>query len=342
MKIVYTVAGEGMGHAARAHAVIEALANNHDITIFAGDTSYLYLKKVFPKVFPLSCLRIAYHQNTALSITTILFNVLRFPAYLWSLTKMIKKLNKIKPDMMIDDFSMMGSYASLLMGISMLTIDNQHTISLVKDIPKKYAFDHAMSKLVVSLVVPHARKNMITSFFPLKTRKNQILLAPLLRKEIRNLQSKKGDHLLVYQTSQTNENLIKYLKLLDIPCYVYGFHKNKREKNIFFKKEHQQFLQDLSSAKAVIINGGFNVLTEALYLQKPILSIPVRHQFEQVLNAIQLEKLGCGMFVEKIDEKTIPAFLEKLPEYEEKIKSLNLDYEGAFDRIKNVLASWKK
>jgi len=78
MKIVYTVAGEGMGHAARAHAVIEALANNHDITIFAGDTSYLYLKKVFPKVFPLSCLRIAYHQNTALYF----FQPLSLPTYI--------------------------------------------------------------------------------------------------------------------------------------------------------------------------------------------------------------------------------------------------------------------
>ena len=36
-------------------------------------------------------------------------------------------------------------------------------------------------------------------------------------------------------------------------------------------------------------NGGLSLIHEAIYLQKPILSVPVRHQFEQEMNARYLE-----------------------------------------------------
>ena len=39
------------------------------------------------------------------------------------------------------------------------------------------------------------------------------------------------------------------------------------------------FIADLSSARAVIAGGGFTLLGEAVYLQKPILSVPVRGPF---------------------------------------------------------------
>jgi uncharacterized protein (TIGR00661 family) len=44
----------------------------------------------------------------------------------------------------------------------------------------------------------------------------------------------------------------------------------------------------------VIANSGFSLICEALYLGKPYLAIPVRHQFEQVLNAYYVDKMGYG------------------------------------------------
>lgn len=74
----------------------------------------------------------------------------------------------------------------------------------------------------------------------------------------------------------------------------------------------------------MITNGGFTLISEALYLKKPIYSVPVKGQFEQILNAFYLEKLGYGEFHEEADKKSIETFLEKLPVYRKNLEK----YEG--------------
>ena len=53
-------------------------------------------------------------------------------------------------------------------------------------------------------------------------------------------------------------------------------------------------LQDLVGANAVIANAGFSLVSEALHLGKPYLAIPVKRQFEQVLNAYYVDKMNYG------------------------------------------------
>lgn len=51
----------------------------------------------------------------------------------------------------------------------------------------------------------------------------------------------------------------------------------KNDGNLQFKNFNEdEFYRDLASCRAVITNGGFSLMTEALYLQKPILSVPVK------------------------------------------------------------------
>jgi uncharacterized protein (TIGR00661 family) len=57
------------------------------------------------------------------------------------------------------------------------------------------------------------------------------------------------------------------------------------------------------------------------YLEKPILSIPVKKQFEQILNAIYLKRLEYGEFHEDPDKEDIKKFLENLDFYRDNIKS---------------------
>ena len=54
------------------------------------------------------------------------------------------------------------------------------------------------------------------------------------------------------------------------------------------------FIEDLRTARGVIAGGGFTLMGEAVYLRKPMLAVPVAEQFEQILNARYLERLGYG------------------------------------------------
>jgi len=63
----------------------------------------------------------------------------------------------------------------------------------------------------------------------------------------------------------------------------------------------------------VICNGGYTLMSEALYLGKPVLSIPLRRHGEQQLNATYLEALGLGRRARRPDIATYRAFLDDLP-----------------------------
>jgi uncharacterized protein (TIGR00661 family) len=72
------------------------------------------------------------------------------------------------------------------------------------------------------------------------------------------------------------------------------------------------FLKDLTTCKAVIANAGFSLVSEALHLGKPYLAVPVKRQFEQVLNAYYVDKLNYGAYWDELNKERIESFLYNL------------------------------
>ena len=102
---------------------------------------------------------------------------------------------------------------------------------------------------------------------------------------------------------------------------VYGFHKDKKEDNVLFRSFNEKILyNDFKNAKCVITNGGFSFITEALQLEKPVLSIPVNKQYEQILNAMFIERLGYGEHHDYINQNILDSFISKLEVYRNNIK----------------------
>ena len=62
-------------------------------------------------------------------------------------------------------------------------------------------------------------------------------------------------------------------------------------------------------------------MTEALHLRKPILSEPVQGQFEQLLNAYYLQKLGYGMHKDVLQQQDIALFLNRLDLYRQRLNT---------------------
>ena len=104
---------------------------------------------------------------------------------------------------------------------------------------------------------------------------------------------------------------------------VYGFNKNEVDGNLHFKLFNEnEFYDDLASAKAVICNGGFTFISEAIHLKKPIYSIPARGNFEQTLNGYYVQRLGYGEYHEVMNAKRVENFLNNLPKYQNKLKTV--------------------
>ena len=126
-------------------------------------------------------------------------------------------------------------------------------------------------------------------------------------------------------------------------AYPDGFRRDLkedlREGNLRFRPfSEQTFVEDMRTSRAVIANGGFTTLSESVYLHKPILSSPVRRQFEQVLNGRALEVMGYGMSaVDELTPEKLGAFLERVPEYAKNLAGYhqdgNTEILGALDQL---------
>jgi uncharacterized protein (TIGR00661 family) len=206
--------------------------------------------------------------------------------------------------------------------LPLISIDNQHCLTHTNvSYPSQYRRDAAAVKLVTHLMTPRADAYLVISFFPAEVRrKNTFVFPPILRREVLETRPRSGDDVLMYVTSPSAD-LVKLLSSVRCSFIAYGFGREGQQGNILFKKPSMNsFLQDLAGCKAVIANSGFSLVSEALYLGKPYLAVPVKNQFEQILNAYYLGKTGYGAYWEDLNKERVESFLFNLPTYSENLK----------------------
>ena len=186
------------------------------------------------------------------------------------------------------------------------------------------------AKGVIKTYVVKPKVHILTSFFypPVRSKKNAVIYPPVIREDILKLEPKDGDHIIVYQTSKESVKLVRKLKALkDEKFIVYGFNVNKEDGNLTYKEFNEDvFYDDLASAKAVICNGGFTFISEAISLKKPIYSVPAIGNFEQTLNGFYVDRLGYGEYHEVMSAARVENFLNNLPKYQKnlaKVKKTN-------------------
>ena len=99
----------------------------------------------------------------------------------------------------------------------------------------------------------------------------------------------------------------------------------KREKawrlNGFMRKSEEGFLRLLEGCSYVIQGGGHTLMTEALHLGKPILTLPLKAMVEQRFNALYIERLGYGMQADmlRLSPELLRQFEADLPRFRENI-----------------------
>jgi uncharacterized protein (TIGR00661 family) len=145
----------------------------------------------------------------------------------------------------------------------------------------------------------------------------------VLRRSVTRLKPFEGDHALVYQTSPTFKRLLPVMRSLNQLFYVYGFGAEPPQGRVVFKAWSEEgFLDDLASCRYVITNGGHNVISESLYLGKPVLSFPISNAYEQFINSYFVYRLGYGSYcTASAPSADVPvSFEDRLERYRERIR----------------------
>jgi uncharacterized protein (TIGR00661 family) len=320
--ILYGVNGEGAGHSTRAEEVLTHLvANGHQVHVASFDRGLQNLKDRFD-VTEIYGFRFAYVNNRVRYKRTIAKNLVTIPQARNSLSRLNELVDDAKIELVITDFEPLTCHIGHKRRLPVISIDNQHCLTnAAVSYPKEYRRDAGAAKLVTKLMTPRANAYLVISFFTAPIRKrNTFLFPPLLRREILEATPTESDHVLVYVTSPSPA-LANLLTSIRVPFIAYGFGREGTEANVTFKKPSLEgFFQDLVSARAVIANSGFSLVTESLHLGKPYLAVPVSHQFEQVFNAYWLQKSGYGSYWEDLNKERVESFLFNLSHYREALR----------------------
>jgi uncharacterized protein (TIGR00661 family) len=337
MKILYGVVGEGMGHAMRSRVILEHLvAREHDVQIMASGRAVDFLAKRFAGVNRIHGLHMIYEENRMRIGKTALSNVVTGATGIpHNIAAYFDALGEFRPDVVISDFESWTYLYGKTHRLPLLSIDNMQVISrtrLPDDILDGHRAEFEVTKAFIKSKLPFCDEYFITSFFRPPVRKERTrLFPPILRPEILAANRRAGDHLLVYTSGEGNHTIADTLTQTGLACHIYGMRRDLKtevvEGNLRYRPFSEAgFIDDLASCRAVIGGGGFTLMGEAVFLGKPMLSVPMGRQFEQVLNARYLAHAGYGHAADTLDDPaTITNFIAAIPACEAALAGYHQD-----------------
>lgn len=340
MRILYGVVGEGMGHATRSRVVLRHLIERgHEVQIVVSGRAHDMLAAEFPSVRRIHGLELVYGENEVQKRKTFLANLDGLNTGLpENIKAWIELVKAFEPEVVISDFESWSYLYGKNRRIPVISIDNMQIINrckhgaLLKDPARTRRENKAnrkgyrTAKTIVKAKLPGCYHYLVTTFFyPEVRKKRTTLVPPILRDEVLAAKATARDegHVLVYQSGESHGALVDTLRAIsDTEFRVYGLRRDlsesERDGNIIWRPFSQQgFIDDLASSRAVIAGGGFSLMGEAVYLGKPMLSVPLVGQFEQTLNALWLEKLRYGLYRQAVTEADIRELLARTPEFAE-------------------------
>lgn len=330
MRIAYGVMGYGRGHAMRTAAVLPALMQQHEITVFAGGDAYAALADPASGV-----------QVPVVRIPTIGYVYGRRGRHSNWLT--FSRNFSLMNDLLI------GGYGSRLVeeeftrrGINLVISDSEawtHRTAQRLRIPR-ISFDHVG---IMAYCRPHfaaadqlrgprdalgylylmgqPERALVSSFYPAPPRRpTTSLVGAILRDDILSAQPRTGEYLLAYFNKGEHQFRVdteRALRGLKQPVIVYGTPRRGVDGNLDFRAPSREgFVQDHSGCRAVICTAGNQLISEAIYLAKPLLVLP-EDAVEQRLNAVAVTDLRVGMMgsLERLTTAHILEFLEHLEHY---------------------------
>ena len=344
MRILYGVVGEGMGHATRSKTSLEHLvAKGHEVKVVVSNRAYGFLSKAFAGVPNIDIIEIRglimhYVEGAFDEARSVLTNVLRVPGLVAeNVGAYYEDVVRWKPQAVISDFDSFAYLFGKVHGLPILSIDNQQIMQRT-ELPDAAKNEDLSSfratKAFVKAKLPGCEKYIITSFFypPIreKYRDRTVLVPPILRKSILDAKPvpvSDAKHYLVYQTSTSDSSLIPTLNSVsDQKFIVYGLNRDEQIGNCTLKPFSEVgFVNDLATSRGVLSNGGYSLLGEAVSLHRPVFSVPVRNQYEQLLNAFYIRELGYGMYEQHIEAGPLRSFVQRTPEFAAKVATFQHD-----------------
>ncbi|MES2512556.1 MAG: glycosyltransferase family protein [Bacteroidota bacterium] len=282
-KIFYAVQATGNGHISRAQQLYPYLKQFGEVDFFISGNN-ANLDSNLPVKYRSAGCSLHFSQCGGLNYFDVVKNIKPYMMY-----KDAKALPLEKYDVVINDFDFVTSLACKLKGLASVHLGHQASF-------RSEATPRPAKKSIVGETIlkhyAHATKHIGFHFQSYDT----FILPPVIKEEFIDAKITDLNHVSVYLPSFQKHCLLEaFSKLSHIKFHWFleGIETIHSEKNITYYPINQLlFNKSLLSCHGLITGGGFETPSEALYLGKKLMSIPIKNHYEQQCNAAALKKLG--------------------------------------------------
>lgn len=350
--IVYALCGHGRGHASRAAAVAQALRQRgHRVRFAAGDPAAGRLAgEAGAEVYRVPALRQVMRGNRVRMLATARANL----ALTWRSPEIIDGaagwLETAGADLVVSDHEPFVARAARRVGVPVVALSHQLVLTETRPrVPLRHVPSYWTTVAGLDILAPPRPDGVVVpSFFfpPRRAGSRAVLVPPVLCDDVLALRATTGGRVLVYVNEGDGmEAFVRALGRADAAFDVYGLPPGgPAPSNVRLRAPSRRtFLADLAAARAVVSTAGFTLLSEALHLGKPVLALPNRGFFEQVVNALALVDAGRGEAVvgRPLRDRDLRRFLARADHYRQPPQGARAGRSGrerAADAIEALLA----
>ena len=283
MRILYAIQGTGNGHLSRARDIIPVLKQKGEVDIVVSgiqaDVSLPYDVK-----YKLRGFSFIFGKKGGVDV---------WQTYLKSkakkLYKDIRQIPVEEYDLILNDFEPVSAWAAYLKKIPCIGLSHQVAV-INKNAPKPRKKD-LLGQIVLKNYAP------VSAHYGFHFQSyDDNIFTPVIRQQVRDLKPDNFGHYTVYLPAYEDKKLIKFFsRFKEIRWEIFSKHNRQeiKHKNVVIKPiSNEAFLESMRTCQGVFCGAGFETPAEALFLDKKLMVIPMKGQYEQQCNAAALKHMG--------------------------------------------------
>lgn len=330
-KFILAVQGEGRGHMTQALSMYDLLLEQgHQVcAVILGssgsrDIPTFFLEKIKAPIVRLESPNfVTDKKNKSINILrSVIHNAGKLKTFRKSFAKIDELMREHQPDIVLNFFDLLfGLYHRFYKpNAKMVCVAHQYIYFHPDfEFPKGRLMDRLAVRFYTRLTTSRSAKNLALSFYKIHTTSsNVVVVPPLLRKELFELEPVRENYYLVYLVNNGYfEEVLDWHKQnphVELHCFTDQPEKILSNYTFDTQKLHlhaindKLFLEKMSKASGLASTAGFESVCEAMYLGKPVLMVPIKGHFEQFCNSRDAYKAGAGIFSERFDLGKLASF----------------------------------
>jgi uncharacterized protein (TIGR00661 family) len=351
-KILYGVCGIGMGHTLRQQTIIDHFARNSTIVIFAYGDSYRHFQNRYRSAPNVHVVQVSVpfymggaegldFAGTATRPGNFTEDTLAINCNAMARAQAVLG----RPDLVITDYEPVAAQYAYATGAPLVTIDQQskYLIGQFPSLLHGQGFADEVQRL--RMFFPRAEARFACSFFKVaspacKPPERVTIVPPVLSDAVlgmrrdRRATARGARDILVYVSSQ-REFSLSTMQIAAILAAqpTWRFHlfvpasAMPDDKALaalpgnvnVYRTGDARFYEVLQRCAGIITTAGHSLLSEAMYLHKPVYALPLP-VYEQQMNAHTIEVNGFGIGRPHLTEPQLAEFLGGLPDFAANIR----------------------